>query len=92
MCFQFELLSLDYLLVDTLYHSWEGITQAAVARSCSEQLLRAFPMLGDVLGSFMISGVPNHDLGLTSRTEPSSCSAWEVDVSMEGLPGFNLGC
>ena len=66
MSFRFELLSLDYLLADTLYHGREGITQAAAARSRSEQLLRVFPMSGDVLGSFMISEIPNRDLGLTS--------------------------
>ena len=66
MSIRFELLSLDYLLVDTLYHGREGITQAAAARSRSEQLLRVFPMSGDVLGSFMISEIPNRDLGLTS--------------------------
>jgi len=33
MSFWFELLSLDALLVDTLYHGRDGITQAVVARS-----------------------------------------------------------
>ena len=66
MSFRFELLSLDGVLADTLYHGREGISEAAAARSRSEQLLRVFPMSGDVLGSFMISEIPNRDLGLTS--------------------------
>ncbi|EDQ99051.1 uncharacterized protein LACBIDRAFT_335398 [Laccaria bicolor S238N-H82] len=66
MSFQFELLSLDALLADTLYHGRWGVTDAEAARSRSEQLLRVFPLSGDVLGSFMINEIPNCDLGLTS--------------------------
>ena len=60
---RFELLSLDSVLADTLYHGREGISEEAVERSRSEQFLRLFPMSGDVLGSFMINEIPNHDLG-----------------------------
>jgi len=66
MSFWFELLSLDALLADTLYHGRDGITQAVAARSRSDQLLRVFPMSGDVLRSFMINEIPNRNLGLTS--------------------------
>ena len=66
MNFRFELLSLDSVLADTLYHGQAGISEEAAARSRSEQFLRVFPMSGDVLGSFMINEIPNRDLGLTS--------------------------
>ena len=66
MNFRFELLSLDSVLADTLYHGQEGISEEAAARSRSGQFLRVFPMSGDVLGSFMINEIPNRDLGLTS--------------------------
>ncbi|EDR02254.1 uncharacterized protein LACBIDRAFT_309924 [Laccaria bicolor S238N-H82] len=66
MSFRFELLSLDALLADTLYHGQWGVTDAEAVRSRSEQLLRVFPLSGDVLGSFMIKEIPNRDLGLTS--------------------------
>lgn len=66
MNFQFELLSMDALLADTLYCGRRTFTQAEVVMSCTEQLLNVFPMLGEVVGSFMINKIPNRDLGLTS--------------------------
>ena len=65
MSFRFKLLSLDDVLADTLYHGWKGISEVAAVRSHSEQLPCVFSMLGDVLGSFMISEIPTHNLGLT---------------------------
>ena len=64
--FQFELLSLVALLRDILHYGHEGLTQAAAESSSSEQLLRIFPMLENVRGSFMINKIPNHDFSLTS--------------------------
>ena len=57
--------SLVALLRDTLHYGHEGLAQAVAESSSSEQLLRIFPMLENVHGSFMINKIPNHDFSLT---------------------------
>lgn len=66
MSFRFELVSLDAIAANTMYHARGELTQAKASAARIQEVLQVFPMSGDVVGSFMINEIPNRDLGLTS--------------------------
>ena len=66
MSFRFELVSLDAIVANAMYHAREGLTQEKASAARIHDVLRVFLMAGDVVGSFMINEIPNRDLGLTA--------------------------
>jgi hypothetical protein len=66
MSFRFELVSLDAIAANAMYQAREDLLQTEAASARIQDLLRVFPMSGDVVGPFMINEIPNRDLGLTA--------------------------
>ena len=66
MSFRFELVSLDAIAANAMYQAREKLSQAQAAAARIQEVLRVFPMSGDMVGPFMINEIPNRDLGLTA--------------------------
>jgi hypothetical protein len=66
MSFRFELVSLDAIAANAMYQAREESTRENAAAARIQEVLRVFPMSGEVVGPFMISEIPNRDLGLTA--------------------------
>jgi hypothetical protein len=66
MSFRFELVSLDAIAANVMYQAREESTWENAAAARIQEVLWVFPMSGEVVGPFMISEIPNRDLGLTA--------------------------
>ena len=66
MSFCFKLVSLDAIAANAMYHAHGKLTQAKASAARIQEVLQVFLMSGNVVGSFMINEIPNHNLGLTS--------------------------